>query len=397
MAARQSAPVLGVACSSGIENASGGGNRRDRWQLSVGYRKQRSHRHFVGTVEQHEREEGETQIVNDVHLFDVGVSYDIRPRYTVSLSVPFMVATRTRPGTLDIPRLGRAGPDQVSHSVGFGDVGVGVRAWVLDPGREERPRQNISFGIGLKLPTGRKGVTDTVMTADGPREIVVDQSIQLGDGGWGLTFSTDMYKRLGRTTLYGTGLYLVNPRDTNGVRTGRARASEAIMSVPDQYLARAGIIVPVPKARGLTASFGGRIEGVPVRDIVGRSNGFRRPGYAISVEPGVNFVRGRDLWSVSVPIAVERNRRRSITDMIDNRHGDAAFADYLLIVGYARRPKLFPRTPPLPARAGADYNEAPTHHGRRPRRPQVIPRHGRSLRRALRRRRQPAARPAPPR
>ena len=331
--------MLGVACTAGTEHAARRGERPGRWQLSVGYRKQRSHRHFVGTVEQHEREEGETQIVNDVHLFDVGLSYEIKPRYSLSVSVPFMAATRTRPGRLDIPRLGRPGPDQVSHSVGFGDIGVGGRVWILDPGRENRPRQNISFGFGLKLPTGRKEVRDTVMTADGPREVVVDQSIQLGDGGWGLTFSTDMYKRLGRATLYGTGLYLVNPRDTNGVRTGRSRPSEAIMSVADQYLARAGVIVPVPKTRNWTMSFGGRIEGVPVRDILGESNGFRRPGYAISVEPGVNYVRGggRDLWSVSVPIAVERNRRRSVADIRDGRHGDAAFADYLFIVGYARR------------------------------------------------------------
>ncbi|MDQ3805226.1 MAG: hypothetical protein M3416_15535 [Acidobacteriota bacterium] len=329
--------MLGVACTSGTEQALRGGSRRDRWQLSVGYRKQRSHRHFVGTVEQHEREERETAIVNDIHLFDVGLSYDFAPRYSLSVSVPFMVATRTRPGTLDIPSLGRPGPDQVSRSVGFGDIGVGGRVWVLDPGREERPRQNISFGFGVKLPTGKKDVRDTVMTAAGPREIVVDQSIQLGDGGWGLTFTTDMYKRVGRATLYGSGIYLVNPRDTNGVRTGRGRASEAIMSVADQYLARAGVIVPVPKARGWTVSFGGRVEGVPVRDILGKSNGFRRPGYAISVEPGVNYTRGRDLWSVSVPIAVERNRRRSVTDIQDGRHGDAAFADYLLVVGYSRR------------------------------------------------------------
>lgn len=330
--------MLGVACTSGTEQAlRGGGSRRDRWQLSVGYRKQRSHRHFVGTVEQHEREDRETEIVNDIHLFDVGLSYDFTPRYSLSVSVPFMAATRTRPGTLDTPALGRPGPDQVSQSVGFGDIGVGGRVWVLDPGRENRPRQNISFGFGVKLPTGKKDVRDTVMTAAGPREVVVDQSIQLGDGGWGLTFSTDMYKRVGRATLYGSGIYLVNPRDTNGVRTGRARASEAIMSVADQYLARAGVVVPVPRARGWTVSFGGRIEGVPVRDILGRSNGFRRPGYAVSVEPGVNYSRGRDLWSVSVPVAVERNRRRSVTDIRDNRHGDAAFADYLLVVGYSRR------------------------------------------------------------
>src|SRR5207253_6590325 len=63
-----------------------------------------------------------------------------------------------------------------------------------------------------------------------------------------------------RTTLYGSGLYLFNPRNTNGVLTGRGRASEAIMSVSDQYLARAGVLFHVPKTLGWTASFGGRIR-----------------------------------------------------------------------------------------------------------------------------------------
>jgi hypothetical protein len=332
--ARSTAPVIGAACAS---EHNPGSDSRKRWQLSIGYRKQRSHRHFVGTAEQHEREERETEIVNDMHLFDVGVSYDFKSRYSVSASVPFMIATRTRPGTLDIPSLGRRGPDQVSNAVGFGDVSVGLKAWVLDPNREERPRQNIAFGIGVKIPTGTEGVTDTVQTATGPRTVVVDQSIQLGDGGWGIVVSTDMYKRLWKTTLYGSGIYLFNPRNTNGVRTGRGRASEAIMSVADQYLARGGVIVPIPKVGGWSASFGARLEGVPVRDLFGKSLGFRRPGYGVSVEPGVNYYRRGDVWSLSVPIAVKRNRLRSVTDIMDGRHGDAAFADYLIVAGWSHR------------------------------------------------------------
>jgi hypothetical protein len=227
----------------------------------------------------------------------------------------------------------------VSHGIGVGDISVGGRIWLLNPAREDRPRQNIAFGLSVKLPTGSEGVRDTVDSATGPRVVVVDQSIQLGDGGWGLSLSTDMYKRLGKVTAYGSGIYLFNPRNTNGVQTGRGRASEAIMSVADQYLGRAGIIFGVPKVRGLTASVGGRIEGVPVRDAFGKSDGFRRPGYALSFEPGVNYIMhgGRDVWSLTVPIAVQRNRRRSVSDIRDNRHGDAAFADYVIIAGYSRR------------------------------------------------------------
>ena len=69
------------------------------------------------------------------------------------------------------------------------------------------------------------------------------------------------------------------------------------MSVTDQYLVRGGIGHALPKIRGLAASFGGRFEGVPVRDLIGGANGFRRPGYAISVDPGLMFVRG--MYTVS--------------------------------------------------------------------------------------------------
>jgi hypothetical protein len=109
------------------------------------------------------------------------------------------------------------------------------------------------------------------------------------------------------------------------------------MSVADQYAARLSVAVPAPKIRRLSVSFAGRIEGVPVRDLIGMSEGFRRPGYAISVEPGFLYTRGRDTWSISMPIAVERNRRRSVTDIADGRHGDAAFADRILLIGYSRR------------------------------------------------------------
>ena len=109
-------------------------------------------------------------------------------------------------------------------------------------------------------------------------------------------------------------------------------------AVTDAYLARAGAVFAIQKTHGWTASLGGRIEGIPVRDAFGKSNGFRRPGYAISIEPGINYVRkGRDIWSLSVPIPIERNRRRSTSDIMDGRHGDAAFADYLIVAGWSHR------------------------------------------------------------
>jgi hypothetical protein len=311
----------GQNISGGDSNAPGEG----QWTLSIGYRGMRSARHFVGTVEQHERQEEATAVVNKVHLFDVAVGYALTPRLTLTASAPIMFAKR---------KSGRT-PDRIFHSNGIGDISLGARMWLIRPPSESR--QNIAFGVGIKLPTGKPDVTNTFITSAGPVTSVADQSIQLGDGGVGAVFDLQAFKAVKFMTFFAAGTYLVNPRNTNGVRTGRSRPSEAIMSVADQYAARVGVAVPAPKIHGLSVSFAGRIEGVPVRDLIGKSEGFRRPGYAISVEPGFIYTRGRDTWSISMPIAVERNRRRSVSDIADGRHGDAAFADNLLLIGYSRR------------------------------------------------------------
>lgn len=341
--ARQGVPVIG-ACSSHSSSsdssgasASGGDSNTPgvgQWQIAIGYRGQRSSKHFVGTVEQKQRQVLGTAIINNIHLFDFAVSYTATPRLTFTVGMPVMFAKRKRPGSLDLPRIPNS-PDQIFHSAGIGDISIGARMWMIRPPSESR--QNIAFGIGLKLPTGKAGVTDSVPTVNGNVTRVVDQSIQLGDGGVGLILDMQAYKAIKFLTFFAAGTYLVNPRNTNGVLTGRGRPSEAVMSVADQYAARIGVAVPAPKIRGLSLSFSGRTEGVPVRDLVGKSDGFRRPGYAISVEPGFIYSRKRDTWSVGVPIAVQRNRRRSVTDIADDRSGDAAFADNVLLIGYSRR------------------------------------------------------------
>ncbi len=90
--------------------------------------------------------------------------------------------------------------------------------------------------------------------------------------------------------------------------------------------------------KGFGVSLGGRIEGVPAEDLIGGSNGFRRPGYAISVEPGLSYGQGPQAFLLAVPIALQRNRLRSVPDRLEaNRQGDAAFADYLVLFSYQRK------------------------------------------------------------
>jgi hypothetical protein len=212
-------------------------------------------------------------------------------------------------------------------------MSVGAKFWLFRPPTESH--QNIQIGFALKLPSGKPNVTSLISGVPNPSTTptTVDQSIQLGDSGTGLALDYLAYKSLPKGfTLFSTGVYLLNPRNTYTATTPGAR----VLSVSDQYLFRGGVGYAVPKLRGIALSLAGRDEGVPARDLIGREDGFRRPGYAVSVEPGLQYGRGHNLWSFSYAIAVHRDRTQSVSDVRAGTHGDAAFADSLILLGYSR-------------------------------------------------------------
>ncbi len=325
MAARQGTPGLGVLA---LNTCGRDEHRKPRlWTVGLGYRYQPSFRHYVGTVEHKQREVLGNQIRNIYHLLDFSIERQLTPRWSVAASVPLLFAHRNQ---LYNPR----GQFTVNS---IGDASIGGRAWIFKPPTESG--DNISIGAFLKLPTGKYNATGHATAANGqPIIATADQSIQAGDGGTGVSLELQAFKRIPwRSEVYFTGTYLFNPRNTNGVSTFRTARGETVMSVTDQYLYRGGLGRPVPKIRGLAVSFGGRMEGVPVRDAIGGSAGFRRPGYAISIDPGFLYVRGPYMFSCNIPVAVERNRKKSVADYQNGRHGDAAFADYTLMFSLSRR------------------------------------------------------------
>jgi hypothetical protein len=230
----------------------------------------------------------------------------------------------------------------VLNSRGLSDVTVVARRLMWEPTGERRG--NLTLGLGVKLPTGANNVVDTrEREVDGERVFsveTVDQSVQPGDGGFGLIVDFSAYRLLSshnNLAFYASGAYLINPEGQSGVRTYRSRPGEGIMSIADQYVLRTGIVASPKSWNRFSVGLGGRIEGVPVHDLFGSSEGFRRPGYAMSVEPSLSWSRGPHTVSLAVPIAVERNRQRSVPDLANGTHGDAAFADWVLLTGYSRR------------------------------------------------------------
>ncbi len=310
------------------DNGSGGGQllRNHPITVEVDWRSFSSFRHFIGEQEQTQRAVLGTQIKNHQNLYNITVDAQLTPRWSANVVIPVLQGSRNQ----------KYSPNGIYDIAGVGDIVAGVQAWVLRPPAENGG--NIAFGVGLKLPTGLNNGMGTGKLSNGTVEkVVADQSLQPGDGTWGFTLSTQAYKQSYFHVIgYFQGAWLFSPADTNGVPTFRNGAGESVMSATDQYLFRGGLSRHVPHLRGLAASFGGRMEGIPVRDAFGKSDGFRRPGYIISIDPGLQYQRGHNMFALNAPWAVQRNRRASVTDLANHKHGDAAFADYAIILSASR-------------------------------------------------------------
>jgi hypothetical protein len=313
------------------------------WQASLNYRYFRSYKHFRGKHEETERVENGTEVINNDNSVNLGATYTFNSKWSVSAFVPYIWTDRSslyehlgNPTTLN-PNPGR----YHTQSAGFGDA----RIVAYHNTMPHYAKGSVIVGLGVKLPTGNYHVKDYFQKNEGPTLLVVDQSIQLGDGGTGVIAEVDFSHLIkGKIFGYVNGMYMVNPRNTNGVKR-RASLQDGVplsdeFSVPDQYMLRAGARF---SNHGLQASLGGRMECIPSEDLIGKSDGFRRPGYIISAEPSVSYTTGNHTFGINVPIALERNRTQNTIDKARTQilgtyqHGDAAFADWLVSVSYAYR------------------------------------------------------------
>lgn len=296
-----------------------GGSRLSIHNLTVniGYRVFNSNKYFQGSNEIPRS----TAVRNHQNIFDVAVEYRLSPRWSLIADVPVFNGSRNQ----IYP------PSGVFRVSGIGDITVGMQSWLFRPPTESHG--NVAVNMQIKLPTGKNNATGAA-TLHGQTVIATaDQSLQPGDGTWGFSVGGQAYKSLWHTAAaYGQGNYLFSPADTNGVATFRSQPGQGVMSATDQYLYRAGIVQTVPKVKRLELSAGIRGEGVPVRDLLGDSDGFRRPGFILSFDPGFMFSYKHDTLSVNGPWALYRDRPPSVPEIQNNTtNGDAFFADYTVI------------------------------------------------------------------
>jgi hypothetical protein len=269
-------------------------------------------------------------VENKINLENFSATYQITSRFSVTADIPLLTASRHSNNS-----------PIIYTSAGIGDSSVLVQGWIWDP--REAKSGNIQLGIGLLLPTGKDNVENTITSNGVTSTVPVDYSIQPGQGAWGIPWEWSAFKNWHTNQFYFNGSYTMMTKDLGARRsnTDNSLTLTQFNAVSDQYLLEGGVAHPISKIRGLTVLFGPRMEGVPARNLlpVGDNLGFRRPGFAVSAEPGIQYARNGNVLSITIARAIFRDRTRSVPDDLTGGHGDAAFANWVWLANYTFRVK----------------------------------------------------------
>jgi hypothetical protein len=196
----------------------------------------------------------------------------------------------------------------------------------------------------MKVPTGRHNAQSTFYLKTGTEQRTINPAIQLGDGAWGIAMETQAFRRVfKRTAAYVAASYLADARgnpDTHVV----AAYGVVPLAATDEYSAHVGLTFDALPRQGLTMSLGGRIDGIPIHNLIeNQDSSFRRPGYSVYVEPAWTYTLRRSplspigkTFTLSIPIRVGQNRERSVLDVSHGKYLGGDFAKYLVFLGYTR-------------------------------------------------------------
>lgn len=342
--ARGQGCIVGRQCSPG-EISGSNYLPPHQYDLSFNYRGFTAEDHYNGTARQYQRQQAGNFVINRQNIFDVTGTLGITKQLSALVDIPYIHSGWSIP--LPVGAVGgpSPGPRYQQNAQGLGDISLGLKYWLLDT--DKHPGSNVAFGVGIKLPTGKDNVTTDYpdITGGNIRQRYVDQSIQPGDGGWGIPASLEGFKSFRGINVFASGNYLINPRDTNGVgsiistlgvKPNPLGPSTVVNSVPDQYLIRIGVGAAIPHLTGVSAALAWRKEGVPAKDLIGGSHGFRRPGFSTSIEPSLSYTQLSTTYTISLPQTLTRDRVPTESDGTQVS-GDATFANSQIILNITHR------------------------------------------------------------
>jgi hypothetical protein len=179
------------------------------WELGASFRRLSADQWFVGSQVRESAAPYGQPLLLGLNSLDATITYGVTDRLSVTLTVPFSRGTHSR-----------FYADEKRHTVeaaGLGDISGVANVWLRRPSAESSG--NIALGFGLKSNSGNNGVIDNYFLADGSAtKNPVDQSIQLGDGGVGMIFQLQAYRKIARgASGYLYGWYLLTPREKTAI------------------------------------------------------------------------------------------------------------------------------------------------------------------------------------
>ncbi len=304
--------------------------KKGQWQLTTSFFHFYSDKHYIGT-------EPNTSInayrgpVNIRSQFNLDLTYALTDRWNVSLDVPIQHQTYNlhRP----FPESGSTGPVPLNTgSNGLGDMTVRAGRWLFST---EQGKGNVFVSLGLEMPTGNDAATSNLYG----REVPVDISVQPGNGAWGVVPTVQAFRSLRRFSVYGVATYLINPRNTTGTKAFfpslRDPNTTTINSSTDQYVAEFGGAIPTP-IHWLYFTTSYRFSGVPVHDLFGPSDGFRRPANLQYISPGLEVTLLGRTVNFSLPIVTYIDVKPRIVNGV-NTNTDSTVPSFMFSISYPLR------------------------------------------------------------
>jgi hypothetical protein len=291
----------------GLGAISGPYLKKGEFRANVDWTRFETDEEFRGILPRTDLESVNHQVYEGAITLDLQGSYGLSRQVSLSLSAPVIAYSHW--STV----LAGARYDQTAR--GLGDMVIGATYWLNNC--ERYPEKNISFGVGIRAPTGNSNYQALYPNSLGQdiKNRPVFPGIQPGSGAFGMRLSVDGFQRIKGFTVFGTGIYTFSLRDQNDTYALGATLNPAgvtataenlrYVSAPDSYLFNIGLARSVPKLSRIAAFVNGRIVGVPVHNALTGTSGFRQPGYFITVEPGLAFNTALASYTVSAPLRVK--------------------------------------------------------------------------------------------
>ena len=279
---------------------------KGEWQIQGSFNRYTSYEPFTGSEVQHDAIEADANPKTGGNSLNFQGAYALTRKINLTAEAPVILNS-----WWSYP-LGGTRQEMRTH--GLGDIVIGGRMWLLNT--EKSTKQNLGVQLALRLPTGDSNYQILYPNGAGQdfRMRAAKSDVQPGSGGVGLRLAAQGFRRFRHFAVYGNALYLFSLKEQNDTHSilstlnpgGPSAVPENVRynAVPDSYLYHAGISVPIPGIKGVSASFGSQMAGVPAYNILTGNEGFRQPGYLVTVNPGLSLRTKYATYSIGAPVRV---------------------------------------------------------------------------------------------